>query len=164
MIHLKYASYILRHKWFVFMAACDLGIPWLGFIHDTSKLSPDEWIPYAWHFYGPGARNRRDSTGYYKPTDTGDAAFDFAWMLHQKRNKHHWQWWLLPEDDGGTKILPMPDRYRREMLADWRGASKAQGYGGNVTKWFLTNRSKMQLHPDTTRWLEDQLGLEKEAL
>lgn len=157
MKHLRYLSYVVRHKWFVFIEACKLGIPWLGFCHDWSKLRWDEWMPYTNYFYGP--QPVRDSTGYYKPTDTGDAAFDFAWLLHQKRNRHHWQWWILPEDNGGTKILRMPERYMREMLADWRGAGKAQGYGDNTVNWFIANRQKMQLHPVTNYWLEIQLSL-----
>lgn len=98
----------------------------------------------------------RDKTGYYKPTDTGDPAFDFAWLLHQKRNKHHWQWWLLPEDEGGVKVLPIQPKYRLEMLCDWLGASAAQGHGGDlesVAKWYDQNGHKMQLHPDTRAWI-----------
>lgn len=157
--HLSYASYLLRHKWFVFVAGCRLGIPWLALMHDNSKFRPSEWLPYARYFYEPDGskKTRRDSTGYYKPTDTGDAAFDFAWLLHQKRNKHHWQWWVLPEDEGGLKVLPMPDRYRREMLADWRGAGRAQGTPDTL-KWYRTNRHKMSLHPETQGWIEQQLG------
>lgn len=159
MIYFKYFRYVLRHKWFVFLAACKLGVPWLGIIHDLSKFSPDEWIPYAKFFYGTN-KSRRDKTGYYKPTDTGDKAFDFAWLLHQKRNKHHWQWWVLPEDNGGVKVLPMPERYMREMLADWSGAGRAQGHGDDVKPWYLANNHKMQLHPDTRAWLEMMIGAE----
>ena len=98
----------------------------------------------------------RDSTGYYKPTDTGDKDFDFAWLLHQKRNRHHWQWWILPEDDGGVKILPMPEPYRTEMICDWLGAGRALGTP-SVNAWYKKNGSKMQLHPDTRAWVEMQL-------
>ena len=125
-IHLKYLSYIIRHKWFVFIECCKLGIPWQGVVHDLSKFRPSEWFPYA-NYFGGDIKKGRDETGYYKPTDTGDKAFDFAWLLHQKRNNHHWQWWVLPEDNGGLKVLPMPEKCRKEMLADWRGAGKAQG-------------------------------------
>lgn len=155
--HLKYLAYVLRHKWFVFLAAWRLGVPWLGLVHDLSKFRPSEWRPYVAFFHGKKAKPRRDSTGYYKPTDTGDAAFDFAWLLHQKRNRHHWQWWVLPDDGGGLKVLPIPDRYRREMLADWRGAGRAQGTPDTL-KWWLANNHKMRLHPETRAWLEAQLG------
>jgi hypothetical protein len=157
--HLAYGWYLLRHKWFVFLAGCRLGIPWLALLHDNSKLRPDEWVPYARFFYESDGskRTRRDSTGYYKPTDSGNAAFDYAWLLHQKRNKHHWQWWCLPEDAGGLKTLEMPDRYRREMLADWIGAGRAQGTP-DTARWYRVNRHKMTLGPQTRRWIEVRLG------
>ena len=157
--HWQYGKYLFRHKWFVFVAGCRLGIPWLALLHDNGKFRPDEWGPYAAFFYEPDGTKwtRRDATGYYKPTDTGNAAFDFAWLLHQKRNKHHWQWWCLPEDEGGLKVLPMPDRYRREMLADWRGAGLAQGTPDTLN-WYTVNRHKMRLHPETQAWIEAQLG------
>ena len=155
--YLKYLSYVLRHKWYVFIECCKLGIPWVGITHDLSKFRPSEWFPYA-NYFGGNIKKGRDGTGYYKPTDTGDKAFDFAWLLHQKRNKHHWQWWILPEDGGGIKILPMTDKYRKEMLADWKGAGKAQGTP-NCKKWYLTNKNKMQLHPETRRWIEEQLKI-----
>lgn len=158
--HLRYLAYVARHKWFVFWSARGLGIAWLGLIHDWSKFSPDEWRPYCDHFYGRRAGTQRDETGYYKPTDTGDAAFDYAWLLHQKRNRHHWQWWILPCDTDGTKVLAMPDRYRREMVADWRGASRAQGHGGDVRAWYRRNGAKMQLAPETRRWVEEWIGAE----
>ena len=103
-------------------------------------------------------REVQDETGYYKPTDTDDPAFDFAWLLHQKRGRHHWQWWVLPEDEGRLKVLEMPDPYRREMLADWIGAGKAQGHP-DVVAWYRKHRDKMMLHPETRRWIEERLGV-----
>jgi hypothetical protein len=132
----------------------------LGIIHDLSKFTPGEWFPYVHYFHNPAGtpKQRRDETGYYKPTDTGDEAFDFAWLLHQKRNKHHWQWWVLPEDEGGLKVLFMPYKYQREMLADWRGAGQAQGTP-DTRAWYLKNKDKMRLHPATIYWLERQFGI-----
>ena len=65
----------------------------------------------------------------------------------------------LPEDEGGLKVLPMPDKYRREMLADWRGAGLAQGTPDTLN-WYRINRHKMSLHPETQTWIEQQLGYE----
>ncbi len=157
--HWAYLKYVLRHKWYVFLAARELGIAWLGVIHDWSKFLPGEFVPYAEHFYtadGKAKKEKEDETGYYKATYTGENAFDFAWLLHQKRNRHHWQWWVLPEDEGGLKILPIPGRYRREMLADWRGAGRAQGKPDTLA-WYMRNKDKIQLHPDTRQWIEQQL-------
>jgi hypothetical protein len=134
-------------------------VPVLGLLHDNSKFRPSEWFPYAEHFFGRRSRVQGgppEETGYYKPSDTGDAAFEFAWLLHQKRNKHHWQWWMVPEGEGRLKVLPMPDRYRREMLADWRGAGRAQGTP-DTPGWYDANRHKLSLHPVTREWIEQQL-------
>ena len=161
--HLGYLSYVLRHKWFVFLECREMGIPLLGVVHDWSKLLPSEWFPYAEHFYGKdakGIKTGHDETGYYKPADTGDPDFDFAWLLHQKRNKHHWQFWLLPEDEGGMRILEMPVKYRKEMLADWRGAGRAQGKP-DTTAWYAKNRARMILGTETRRWVEEQLSHRK---
>lgn len=155
----EYLKYVLRHKWFVSLECFKRGLIWQGIMHDMSKFLPSEFIPYAKFFYASdGSKiNRRDSTGYYKPDDTGDKQFDFAWLLHQKRNRHHWQWWILPKDDGTTKCFRIPKRYVLEMICDWRGAGKAQGVPmsndpdnwAETRNWFLKNKNKMTFHPDT---------------
>lgn len=152
----KYLWYVIRHKWFVFIECCRYGLFWRGIKHDWSKFLPSEFIPYARHFYGPKPQ-KRDETGYYKPTDTGDPAFDFAWLLHQKRNRHHWQWWILPEDDGGEKVMPMGFCDVLEMIADWRGAGKAQG-APDTLKWYTKNKDKMRLDRHARIIVEHEIG------
>lgn len=148
MIYLKYLREVIRHKWFVFQECCKLGVPWLGVIHDWTKFLPGEWKPYALSFNGPWDYDSRPQ--WLKN------AFDAAWNHHQKRNKHHWQYWLLVNDEDGTYPLPMPDKYRCEMLADWRGAGRA--YGNPDTKgWYQGNKDKIQLHPETREWIERML-------
>jgi hypothetical protein len=156
MIYLQYLRYVLLHKWYVMVECWKEGLYWRGVKHDWSKFLLSEFIPYARFFYGPRHKPIRDETGYYKPTSTGDLGFDFAWLLHQKRNAHHWQWWILPEDDGGIKILPMSDADRREMICDWKGAGKAQGKPDTLA-WYQANNKKMQLHPETRQWVEHRL-------
>ena len=155
--YFKYLNYLIKHKWFVFLECCKEGIFWQGVIHDLSKFKPDEFFPYANHFYGEKKYQDvkdRNETGYYKPIDTGDDAFDFAWLLHQKRNRHHWQWWILPYDNGTFKILEMPLKYKKEMFCDWKGAAKAQGYKDNTIVWYEKHKDKMQLGPETRAWIE----------
>lgn len=159
MKYFRYSSYVIRHKWFVFVECYKLGIPWLGIVYDISKFLPSEFIPYVNYFYGKkdeDIKKGRDSTGYYKPYDTGNVSFDFAWLLHQKRNKHHWQWWILPMDEEGIKIMDIPMKYRKEMLADWRGAGKAQGTP-NTKKWWETNKHKIQIREDVRQWVEENV-------
>lgn len=155
--HLQYLSYVFRHKWYVFVECCKLGIPLLGILHDWSKFRPSEWFSYVDYFHGSNVKKIQDKTGYYKPIDTGHARFDFAWFLHQKRNKHHWQYWQIPGDGWGSKPLLIPHKYRREMLADWRGASRAQGGTSDVTEWYEKNGQKLQLDKTTRDWVKDQI-------
>jgi hypothetical protein len=160
--HLQYARYVARHKWFVYQEARKLGIPFLGALHDLSKLRPSEWGPYVDYFYGDfpeAVYGDMRNLGLRTKSDVS-RAFDEAWLKHQHANKHHWQHWVLREDDGGTKVLPMPHRYRREMLADWRGAGRAITGKDNTAEWYAKNRAQMQLHPDTREWVERMLNVE----
>lgn len=58
--------------------------------------------------------------------------------------------------DAGLVVLPMPDKYRREMLADWRGAGKAQGKP-DTRAWYEANKNKIVLHAETREWIEANL-------
>lgn len=146
----QYLAYLERHRGFVREAAIELGVPERGRTHDLSKYRSDEFEPYAEYFYGGYERGKQPAEVI--------AAFDQAWLLHQKRNDHHWQWWVLREDNGATKVLPMSDGARREMLADWIGAGRAiLGGEANTRVWFEKNRANILLHPDTLAWIEDRL-------
>jgi len=137
--HLRYASYVARHKWFVFRAGLWTHAPlWRLLIHDWSKMSRAEWSAYVRSFYGKQGR-----------TPEVRAAFDAAWLHHQHRNPHHWQHWLLREDDGPTKALPMPPKLVREMVADWMGAGRAITGQWEVGKWYAANASKIVLADET---------------
>jgi hypothetical protein len=165
--HLQYVRYVLRHKWFVLQEARKLGVPLLGILHDLSKLRPSEWVPYADYFYGDfperwPADIQAQNPGLRTKTDVAQA-FDEAWLKHQHANKHHWQHWVLREDSGAVKVLWMPDRYRREMLADWRGAGRAITGQDNTAEWYVKNRAQMQLHPDTREWIERMLNVKPEG-
>lgn len=148
MIHWQNLKYIMRHKWFVFRECWRLGIPWLGVIHDWSKFLPDEWWAYARFFYDNApseAEAARRCPHYTGPTaESVKSNFDLAWLKHQKRNKHHWQYWVLINDTEDTQYLPMPDRYIREMVADWRGASGARG--ADARDWWAAHGDKVTMH------------------
>lgn len=158
--HLRYAGYVARHKWFVLRAGLGLGVslPQL-LLHDWQKLMPVEWFAYVETFYGDKPSPRRKDGGY-DPNAVSDA-FDRAWLHHQKvGGKHHWQYWVLPKDDGTLKALEMPERYVREMVADWRGAGRAiAGPGASTVDWYAANRQKMTLHPSTRLRVETLLGV-----
>ena len=162
--HLFYLRYIIRHKWFVFIECCKRGIIWRGLVHDWSKFLPSEWFAYCNHFYGKTPpKEKIDKTGYSKPADTDDLAFDLSWLWHQHKNAHHWQHWISPQDDGGTKIFDIPIQYRKEMLSDWIGAGKALGFNkpDDCKNWYLKNKEKMILSPKTREWIENELKIEE---
>lgn len=158
--HLLYLSYVLRHKWYVLVECIKVGLWWRGLVHDLSKFLPSEWSPYVCSFYGRWSYNDR-------PQWLSDN-FNVAWIKHQHRNSHHWQYWVLigdvlsplegydPKDN--SQCLPMPDRCRREMIADWRGAGRAQGLGDNTLTWYAKNRDNMRLHLETRRLVELEIG------
>ena len=159
--YIKYLNYILRHKWYVFVECWKSHIRWQGFIHDWSKFRLSEFVPYARYFYGN-----------YPKFDSGKSAafgglfkedikrhFDKAWLYHIHRNRHHWQYWLLQEDDGPQKNIPIPLKYLKEMLADWRGAGKAITGIDNTPQWYLDNAHRINLKIINRRWIERKLGV-----
>lgn len=118
MMYLRYLSYFVRHKWWVFLAGRRVRAPlWRLLVHDLSKLRPRELIPYARFFYGP------------KPSKEAARAaalrFRTAWNHHQKANDHHWQYWCMADDNPREHkqlrfVLTSPDECRdfqvHEML------------------------------------------------
>ena len=80
-----------------------------------------------------------------------------AWLKHQHRNPHHWQYYLLQEDDGEKFPVKIPDKYVKEMLCDWEGAGRAAGHK-DVARWYTINKHKMILHPETRNFVEQELG------
>lgn len=86
--------------------------------------------------------------------DDGKKAFDLAWLHHQKLNPHHWQYWLLPRDDGSMQPLEIPEKYVKEMICDWWGASMAYGNKGRNRDWYEANKDNMALHPETREYVE----------
>ena len=156
---LAYLKYVVRHKWFVFVACYRLGIPWLGIVHDLSKFSRCEFGPYARNFFGPDGRRRnvRDATGAYDPNSQRDE-FRLAWLNHQ-RNKHHWQAWVSVGDGGNLRPLRIPHRYCLEMVADWVGAGMAISGRKDPNQWYQSNKHNMILHEDSRKEIEAILAV-----
>ena len=150
MRHINYLKYILKHKWFVFLACLRIApikLLWFSVIHDISKFLPSEWWAYARTFY------KSDGSKQYNETQE----FTIAWNNHQKRNKHHWQYWLITWDRGTTEAIPMPNIYISEMIADWFGAGRAITGKWEAPQWYQKNKDKIILHPDTRSIVESIL-------
>lgn len=146
MKHLRYARYLVRHKWFVFRAGLRTHAPlWRLLVHDYTKLMPVEWRAYATYFYGTKSAAAK-------------AAFDRAWLHHQHRNPHHWQHWVLRADSGDLKVLPMPEKFVREMVADWAGAGRAITGKWEVAAWYAANEDRIVLDPRARLQVRSLIG------
>jgi hypothetical protein len=164
--HLRYLSYVLRHKWHVMRECFKHGLYWRGITHDLSKFRPEEWFPYVEYFYGKpkkpysefpaGLKYEFDCWKWSK--EYWDGRFDRAWLEHIHRNSHHWQHHVLREDEGETKILQMPYDDVLEMICDWDGAGRAINGKRDTFTWYTKNRDKMRLHPETRSLVESLIG------
>ena len=148
--YVKNLAYILKHKYYVFIECCKLGMPLRGIIHDFSKFSPSEFKPYAMYFFSENGKE------LYRQE------FDKAWLHHHRSNKHHWEYWVehmyLEVSEGFVfKPIKMPEKYMKEMLADWRGAGRAINGTDDTFGFYLKNKDKMILHHETREWIEQQL-------
>lgn len=140
----KHTMRILKHKYFVFKYCCKLGIPWQGLLHDLSKFSPTEFIESI-KYYQDGISPIdvcKKKNGYSK-----------AWFHHKGHNPHHCEFWT---DNYGTNPIAhkMPDKYVRELIADYIGAAKAYFGEKNFTyanerEWWEKRRKILLIHPDT---------------
>lgn len=151
--HWRYLKYVLRHKWYVFLACLEYGLLWRGIKHDWHKFLPDEWGPYSGYDFSKGLPK---TTGYIHELDPDEVEFNIAMNKHHNRGDHHWEHWLLRNKDGSTLALPMPEICAKEMIADWRGAGLAQGRP-KTWEWYLLNRDNIQLHRKTRMLIEYEL-------
>jgi hypothetical protein len=154
--HFKYLSYVVRHKWFVLIAGFKINAPIIRLLlHDMSKFRPREWFAYVDAFYGEYGYNCSNEF-YYQIIQNRNVMqkFDLAWLLHQHRNPHHWQYWVLREDRGKVKKLEMPYDDILEMVADWMGAGRAITGKWEAAQWYKDNKKRMTLHERTAQTVE----------
>lgn len=124
------------------------------FAHDQSKSESDEYEAYDAYFYG-------NNKSYQVVQD-----YRKAWLLHLHRNPHHWQYWVLINDDPkeGEILIEMPINYIWEMICDWWAFSWAKGNLHEIFKWYDEHKKYMKLHTNTRKKVEDILGRIKEKL
>lgn len=144
-----YLGYVWRHKVAVYRECRKLGVGWWqSIIHDWTKLLPVEFISY------------RDYFNRYQRDDAHQRAFDIGWLHHIHHNPHHWQHWILQTDEEGVKVLRMPEKYVKEMVADWRGVAVALGgEPEDAVAWYLNNKNTLALHPQTRSRVETLLSV-----
>jgi len=127
-------------------------------VHDQSKFTDIEFVPYAEYFY-----NKDGTRAIIKNKNRTDS-YTRAWLHHLHNNMHHWQYWIFPdnwEPDGADIIkgvMRMPDNYALEMIADWMGASKAYTDSWDMTKWLKEHIPHIVVHPKTSKYLKSELS------
>lgn len=145
----KYFCYLVGHKWNVFIECLKSGQFIHAITHDLSKFLPSEFIPYAIFFHS------KDRYNNYKIGDEKDPNFKQGWLLHQKRNKHHWQYWICITRKDEIEPMPIPPKYVKQMITDWRGM--ARKFGGNPKDFYQKNKDTMIFHPKTMEVIESML-------
>jgi len=122
-------------------------------LHDQSKYDQEEYRPYDDYFYG-GNKSHAVKT-----------AFDEAWLHHQHVNPHHWQYWvLINDDDGVNKALPMPTDYILEMIADWWSFSWREGNLMEIFNWYDKHRDVILFEEETRKTVEKILNEMRKVL
>lgn len=115
--------------------------------HDASKDSPEEYVAYDRYFYGSNKSFR--------------VVQDFrkAWLYHIHENPHHWQHWVLNNDEPeeGEVILEMDYIYIIEMICDWWAFSWQKGDLSEIFSWYDKHQKYIKLAPNTRKTVEDIL-------
>ena len=121
--------------------------------HDESKYSIEEYDAYDTYFYGPMSKDVKEN-------------FNYAWLHHIHENPHHWQYWVLINDDPkeGEIIMDMPYNYIIEMICDWWAFSWNKGNLNEIFYWYEEHKDYMKLSDNTRKTVEDILSKIKEKL
>lgn len=151
----EYDSYLQQHRsnvqrgliWLITnLPRLFYGFTEIIFEHDQSKNEPDEYEAYDAYFYG-------------ERTPEVEEAFNRAWLLHIHRNPHHWQYWVLNNDDPdeGEICIEMPYNYIIEMICDWWAFSWQKGNLSEIFNWYDEHSAYIKLAPKTRETVEDIL-------
>lgn len=115
--------------------------------HDYSKFTIAEYEAYDNYFYG---RNKSYAVVQ---------EFNKAWLHHIHRNPHHWQYWILHNDEPGEGmvVLDMPYNYILEMICDWMSFSFKNDIPHEIFNWYDSHKGYMLLSDKTRKTVEDIL-------
>ena len=120
-------------------------------IHDLSKYGEEEYKAYDLYFYGT-------------KTEKVKKDFDYAWLHHIHENPHHWQHWVLVNDDEDTYALEMPKEFVYEMICDWWSFSHKTDNLYEIFDWYKAHSKNMILHENTRKLVEEILDKIKQEL
>lgn len=161
----QYDNYLIEHKenvakgfrWLQenISEVIEDGLEWqICFNHDASKTDPEEYDAYDAYFYG----NNRS----YSVVQN----FKKAWLRHIHNNPHHWQHWILINDEPkeGMVVIDIPYIYVVEMICDWWAFSWTKGDLNEIFRWYEDRKDYMKLSANTRISVEYILGKMKDKL
>ena len=121
--------------------------------HDASKSDIEEYDSYDKYF---------NSGRSYDVVQN----FQYAWLHHLHNNPHHWQYWVLINDDkdSGEKCLEIPDNYIIEMICDWWSFSWINGNLYEIFDWYDKGKEYRKINSNSLKKIENILSFIKEAL
>ena len=122
--------------------------------HDKTKLMDCEYYPYLYKFYPFNSEVDHDLLV---------KQFDLALNHHQKHNAHHWQYWILIDENGQTKILDMDKIYIIEMICDWHSFTLTNPEL-TAYKWWNENKGNINVSLNTRIFIDKYIELFKEPL
>ena len=83
--------------------------------------------------------------------------FNKAWLHHIHSNPHHWQHWVLLQDEGSAIYIDMPMNYIIEMICDWWSFSWNEGNLFEIFSWYEDNKKNIKLNDKTQIIVEGML-------
>ncbi len=120
--------------------------------HDDSKYSEEEYGAYDDYFFSGTER-----------TADQKKAFSEAWLHHIHENPHHWEHWVLC-DGRRFRVFSMPDRYVKEMVADWASFALCSKDPFELRKFWAKKKDSYLLHGKTRERVEELLPLAVDAV
>ena len=117
-------------------------------VYRIGDIEEMEEIGYDDYFYG-------------EQTPAVIEAFNRAWLMHIHRNPHHWQHWVLINDEPkeGTILIEMPYPYIIEMVCDWWAFSWIKGDLSEMVAWYKDHEAYIKLHNNTRSIVEEILEM-----
>lgn len=92
---------------------------------------------------------------------TRNIEFHDIWLMHIHRNPHHWQHWVLINDEPKeeTILIEMPYPYIIEMICDWWAFSWIKGDLSEMFAWYKDHEPYIKLHNNTRSIVEEILEM-----
>lgn len=137
------------------MIFCDISESNMDIIinnHDLSKYEPEEYIRYDNYFYGLNFYGL--NIDHKKEEEKIKNEFNYAWLLHIHSNPHHWQHWVLINDNNNPKPVDMPSEYIIEMICDWWSFSWFRNDLYEIFNFYEANKKTMILSDNTRESVE----------